>query len=136
MGMSSPAAFASVEDYAARYGQPADPARVAALLDDAAATLLAAYQHNNGEPWQEGASALFDAAAPGVCCSMVARALASPAGFEGASQYTQTAGPYTASVTYANPTADVYATKSDLKRLGLTGGRVWTMRPMTSADRG
>ena len=134
--MSSPAPFATVEDYAARHGQPQDAARVAALLEDATACLLAAYAADAGEPWEVGASPLFDAGAKGVCCSMAARALSSPAGFEGASQYTQTAGPYTASVTYANPTADVYMTKSDLKRLGLAGGRVWAVRPMTDEDRG
>lgn len=133
--MSSAPAFASVEDYASRHGQPQDPARVAALLDDASACLLAAYRRDTGEEWAEGASPTFDRAACGVCCSMAARALSTPTGFEGASQYTQTAGPYTASVTYANPTADLYMTKNDLRRLGLTGGRVWSVRPMVDTDR-
>lgn len=130
------APFAGVEDYEARYGAATDPARVAALLDDASAYLRAAYAADAGAEYEPGASPSFDEGARAVCCAMVARAASVPTGFEGTSQYTQTAGSYSASLTFANPTCDLYLTKSDRLRLGLGGTTIWSVRPMTSADRG
>ena len=128
--------FAGVDDYIARYGTSADLDRVAALLGDASAQLLAEYRHATGEDWAEGASALFDAAAPGVACAMVARALSSPGGMEGVTQVSQTGGPYTASVSFANPSGALWLSKSERSRLGLGGSRVWSICPMTDSDRG
>lgn len=128
--------FAGVDDYIARYGASADLDRVAALLADASSALLSEYRAAVGEDWAEGASPLFDGAAAGVACAMVARALSSPTGMEGVTQVSQTGGPYTASVSFANPSGALWISKSERARLGLGGARVWSIQPMTDADRG
>lgn len=70
-----------------------------------------------------------------VACSIVSRAANVPLGLAGASQYSQTAGSYNASVTFANPTAELWLGKADLKRLGLAGCRIGSIDAMTGADR-
>lgn len=127
--------FATLESYGARYGTPADPERVEALLGDASSMLLTAYERRWGS-YIEGAHPEFDRSAEAVACSIVSRALNVPEGMAGATQYSQTAGSYSASVTFANPTADLWLGKSDLRRLGLAGTRVWSIRPMVGADHG
>ena len=120
--------FATAEDYEARYGAAGDPC-AAALLKDASDALHSAYAARYGEPWREGAHPVFDASAEAVCCAVAHRAMLAPAGMEGASQYTQAAGSYSASVTLANPGGDIYLTRSDLKRLGLLGCRIGSIHP-------
>ena len=116
------AAFATLADYELRYGKVADAesGRVGALLEDASYMLLSAYESR----W--GAYA---------ACSIVSRAVNVPLGLAGATQYSQTAGSYNASVTFANPTAELWVGKSDLKRLGLSGCRIGSIEAMTGADR-
>ena len=115
-------------EYEARYGAPADPERVTALLSDAADMLLTAYERSWGA-YALGAHPEFDRGFKAVACSVVSRAVNVPDGFAGATQYSQTAGSYNASVTFANPAADLWLGKSDLKRLGLAGMRVFSIAP-------
>ena len=122
-------ALASVEDYTARYGEPADSGRATALLDDASA----AYEGFWGEDYAEGAHAAFDRSACAVCCMVVNRVLSAPAAMLGATQYSQGAGGYTASVSYGSALGEMYLGKSDLKRLGLD---VQRMRVLTPIERG
>ena len=122
-------------DYERRYGTPADPERVEALLHDASDALLSEYEARWGEPWREGAHPAFDRNMAAVCCSMVHRVEATPAAFAGATQYSQAAGSYNASVTLANPLGDLYVGKADRRRLGLAGCRVGSLRPMGGRDR-
>ncbi|WP_368133200.1 Gp19/Gp15/Gp42 family protein [Collinsella bouchesdurhonensis] len=126
-------ALASVEDYTARYGEPADSGRATALLDDASALLLSAYEGFWGEDYAEGAHAAFDRSACAVCCMVVNRVLSAPAAMLGATQYSQGAGGYTASVSYGSALGEMYLGKSDLKRLGLD---VQRMRVLTPIERG
>lgn len=121
MGVEKP--FAAVEDYEARYGEAADASRVSTLLDDASAMLMSAYEARWGE-YEAGAHKAFDRSVAAVACSIVNRALSVPDGMAGATQYSEAAGPYNASVTFANPTADLWLGRSDLKRLGMSGGRI------------
>lgn len=124
---------ASVEDYAKRYGSPSDPDRVEALLEDAADMLITAYEGRWGA-YMEGDHPAFDRGFVSVACSVVSRAVNVPDGFAGATQYSQTAGSYNASVTFANPTSDLWLGKSDLRRLGLTGSRIFSVAPMVGDD--
>lgn len=124
-----PEPVAMTVDYEARYGPVDDAARLTTILEDASNILLSKFAERYGRPYEKGASPSFDLNAAAVACSMARRALSAPAGFEGASQLTQTAGPYSASLTYANPNGEVYATRSELKRLGLVGCRVGSIRP-------
>lgn len=120
--------LATLEDYEARYGAVGDPA-ARLVLKDASDALHAAYAARYGAPWALGDHPVFDASSRAVCCAVAHRALLAPTGMEGATQYTQTAGPYSASLTLANPGGDVYLTRSDLKRLGLTGCRIGSISP-------
>lgn len=130
------ASFATVDDYAARYGTPDDESRVEALLEDAAAMLAAAFRRHFGRAYEEGYSDDFDASATAVCCAVVSRAVNVPSGMVGVTQFTQTGGPYSASFSSANPTGDLYLSKSDLERLGLVGTRVWSIQPAIDAGDG
>ena len=114
------AALASVDDYKARYGEPADEVRTEVLLQDASDLMLSAYEDRVGE-YIDGSCPAFDRAAPAVCCLLVNRVLSAPSAMAGATQYSQGAGGYTASVTYGSALGEMYLGKSDLKRLGLMG---------------
>ena len=130
-------AFASVEDYTKRYGDTVDSDRVEVILSDASNVMLNAYESFWGEGYQKGAHEQFDRSATAVCCAIAHRSLSVPAGFEGASQYSQTAGSYNASITFSNPTGDIYLSKTELKRLGLYGqhiGAVMPLMPEVSGD--
>mgnify|MGYP004687516011 CR=1 FL=1 len=119
----------TLDEYAARYGTPPDPERVSALLSDACDMLLTAYEGRFG-CYVEGAHQAFDRGYKAVACSVVSRAVSVPDCFAGATQYSQTAGSYNASVTFANPTADLWLGKSDLRRLGMAGTRIGSIAPM------
>ena len=116
--------FATVTDYVRRYGSVEDSNRVSAVLADAADMLVSEYEAYYGQAYTEGNHPVFDRAACAVCCAVAHRALAVPAGFEGASQYSQTAGSYNASISFSNPMGDLYLGKTDRKRLGLTGQHI------------
>ena len=103
--------------------------RVSALLLDACDMLLTAYEGRWG-CYVEGAHQAFDRGYKAVACAVVSRAVNVPDCFAGATQYSQTAGAYNASVTFANPTSDLWLGKSDLKRLGLAGTRIGSIAPM------
>lgn len=124
--------FATLADYEKRYGEvaPADKERTETILQDASDMLLATYEENYGIPYEEGAHPVFDKSACAVACAVAHRSLSVPAGFEGASQYSQTAGSYNASITFSNPTGDIYLSKTELKRLGLYGQRIGAVMPL------
>lgn len=119
----------TLDEYAARYGIPSDSSRVSALLSDACDMLLTAYEGRWGY-YVEGSHPAFDRGYKAVACAVVNRAVSVPDCFAGATQYSQTAGSYNASITFANPTADLWLGKSDLRRLGLTGMRIGSIAPM------
>lgn len=128
--MDGNAPFASAGDFAARYGPPADEARVEVLLGDASDMLLAAYEGRYGEAHRPGARPAFDRAACAVCCAMVQRAANVPEGFAGATQLSQGGGGYTASVSFGGALGDLYLGKSDIRRLGLDVASTGSIRPM------
>ena len=59
------AALAGIDDYTARYGEPADAARTEVLLQDASDLVLAAFEDRMGA-YAVGACPAFDRAAPAV----------------------------------------------------------------------
>lgn len=130
------APFATLADYESRYGEvaEADGGRVEALLSDASDMLLTAYESRWGA-YKAGDHAAFDRSARSVACAIVSRAVNTPLGLAGATQLSQSAGIYNSSVTFANPTAELWVGKSDLKRLGLAGTRIGSIDAMTGADR-
>lgn len=124
--------FATVTDYADRYGEPADQKRVGVLLADASDYLCSKYLGRYGTEYEEGAHTAFDSNAKAVCCGIVSRMLATPTDLYGVSQYSQGTGSYSASMTYSNPTGDMYLTAAEKSRLGLVGGRVRSIQAAVS----
>ena len=120
--------FATVGDYSARYGEPGDEGRAETLLADASALMLSEFEALFGA-YEEGACAAFDRNAEAVCCLLVNRVLSAPSEMAGATQYSQGAGGYTASITYGSALGDMYLGKSERRRLGLEGQSMRALRP-------
>ncbi len=127
-------ALATVEDYTARYGEPGDAERAALLLDDASNLMLSAFEDALGD-YAEGACAAFDRNACAVCCLVVNRVLTAPSALAGATQYSQGAGGYTASVTYGSALGEMYLGRSELKRLGLLTQSLGALTPLDRTER-
>lgn len=131
------ACFATLSDYEVRCGavdSDSQP-RVEALLEDASAFLEGRFRDRMGCDYEEDINKTFDENVKAVCIAMVSRAVDVPSTLVGVTQQSQTAGSYSASYTYANPTGDLYLSRSDMKRLGLGGTRVGTIAAMTYKDR-
>lgn len=98
--------------------------RATALLSDATAmidTELDAAGISYSEP-----SETFRANLVATCCSMVVRAMPAfdSAGYAPITQFQQTAGVFSSNQTFANPSGDLYLTKSEKAKLGIGSGRV------------
>lgn len=121
MALTVPPAFATAEQLADRWRPltEAETPRAEALLLDASQMILD----------EDTRGVLADLTAPtqtlvSIACSMVIRAMAS--GVEVGPPVTQgswSAGSFSASNTYANPTGDLYLTKSERRRLGFSRQR-------------
>lgn len=118
-------AYATVEDLEARYGELFDERQEQAsvLLDDAAVLIDCMASIDTGDETRM-------AAAKAVSCSMVNRALsASESDMYGVSQQTMTAGSYSQSTSYSNPSGDLYLTGTEKAMLGISGGYIGSIRP-------
>ena len=111
-------ALATVFDYEARYGEAEDPARLAVLLDDAAAMVRSQPGYRLDESDRLAADNFTR-----VVCAVVNRAL-SAGELAGFSNYTQSGVDYSASVTVSNPAGDMYLTAAEKRSLGIGTGRV------------
>lgn len=118
MALTVPPAFATPTDVVERWRPltTEETARAEALLLDASQMILD----------EDTRGLLDDLMAPtqtlvSIVCSMVIRAMAS--GVEAGPPVTQdgwNAGPFGQQRTYANPTGDLYLTKSERRRLGFS----------------
>lgn len=118
-------AFAAVTDVEARWREltVAEKSRAAVLLEDAAAMLTALVAFDTTD-------ATYAEPLKVVSCNMVIRAMsASESDLYGVSQTSMTAGSYSQSWSYSNPSGDMYLTKLDKRLLGITTGYVRTIRP-------
>lgn len=108
--------FATVDDYSAIYGEPSasDAARLPGLLKRASGYILAYFAGD----YVLGEDAVFDLNASTVVCAMAHRVLCAPNGMEGVSQMTQTAGSYSASVSYLDQYMRPLPSELDLLGLG------------------
>ena len=93
--MADVVVLAGAEDYEALYGPVSaeDSARLDATLKRASGYLLSYL-----DGYEEGEDPVLDLNASTVCLAMAHRALCAPRGMEGVSQFSQTAGVYSASV--------------------------------------
>ena len=123
-------AYATVSDLEARWRELTadEETKAGVLLDDAAAIL--------------DTLAVFDSSDPNVAanlrtvsCNMVMRSMSSSADAVGMSQGSMTAGPYTQSWTFANPSGDMYLTKLEKRLLGVTSGYIGSLRPLIGCPR-
>ena len=121
--------FATLEDYIARYGSVIDEIKTNTLLEDASAMLNGVYRSNFSQEYKEGVNRTFDENVTAVCCGIVSRALNVPTGFSDATQFSQNAGAFGATVTFANPTGSIYLGKGDLKKLGLASTVIGSIPP-------
>lgn len=118
-------AFAEVSDIESRWRElsTTEQTRASVLIDDASAMLTALVNVDTDD--EEQAQLLKQ-----VCCSMVIRAMsATESDAFGASQMSMTAGPYTQSWNYANPSGDMYLTKLEKRLLGITSSYISSIRP-------
>lgn len=125
--------FATVDDYGKRYGEPGDEERCKVLLSDASAQMLSAFEEVYGT-YREGVCAAFDRNACAVCCLLVNRVLSAPAAMTGATQYSQGAGGFTASVTYGSALGETFLGKTEQRRLGLNAQIRRVLDPMERGE--
>ena len=109
-------AYATIDDLELRWRPLTadESARAQALLDDAALMLDAVLSAASIQDVEEGALVA-------VSCNMVRRAMAlSDSGMYGVSQGTVSADIYSQTMTYANPTGDMYLTGNEKRMLGIS----------------
>lgn len=117
-------AFADVSDIEARWRalDAAEQTRASALIEDASAMLESLVQVNGED--EEQAKLLNM-----VCCSMVIRAMSATPDAFGVTNATVTAGPYSQSMTYSNPSGDMYLTRMERRLLGVSSGYIGSIEP-------
>lgn len=123
-------AFAQIADIEARWRDLStdEEPRAEALIGDASAMLSALVDVDESDTDQ--ADLLKT-----VCCNMVIRSMSATASDAfGVSQATITAGPYSQSFGYANPSGDMYLTKLEKRLLGITTSYIGTIRPMMRGE--
>lgn len=115
--------FATVEQYEARYGEVNDKSLLAEVLMDVT-RLMASELDRAGISIADEQTADLRMQ---VCRSATYRTMGQEADQElpiGATQYTQSAGVYSESVSIGNPYRDVYLTKAEKRMLGVGRGRI------------
>lgn len=120
-------AFATVADLEARWRDlsDAEEAQASVLLDDAAAYLQALVEV---DPDNEVQAANLKM----VSCNMVKRAMSSSASDAfGVTNATATMGPFSQQVAYANPSGDMYVSKSERAILGIGTATIGSIRAHT-----
>ena len=109
-------AYADVSDLEVRWRTLTDEeqARAEALLDDASAMLDAYITVDETDEKQLNLLKI-------VVCNMVERAMSTGGDMYGVTQQSMTAVGFTQQFSYANPTGDLYITKSEKRMLGISG---------------
>lgn len=113
-------AYATIDDLELRWRPLTadESARAQTLLDDAALMLDATLSAASIQDVEEGALVA-------VSCNMVRRAMAlSDSGMYGVSQGTVSADIYSQTMTYANPTGDMYLTGNEKRMLGISNSYI------------
>ena len=124
-------AYAEVADVEARWHSLSgeERQRASVLIEDASAMLDGLVKVDEDDEAQ--ACQLKT-----VCCNMVIRSMvASMSDMYGVSQQSVTAGPYSQSLSYSNPSGDMYLTKMERRLLGISGsGQYRSIDARTWAD--
>lgn len=127
--------FATVAQLEARWRSLTtdEEARAIALLSDAS-TYLALLLGKSGIDYADASDTLA-AAIQMVTCNIVKRMMDVPDG-PAMTQYSQGAIGYSESMSFANPSGDMYITKAERKMLGLRGSAIGSIRPLYATDGG
>lgn len=122
-------AYATTEQLASRWRvlDDVETARANILLLDASVILATMCAQSGIEI--DDADEIQALAIESIVCEMVKRAMLAPLDEAPMKQYSQTAGSYSESGTFVNPTGDLYLTSSEQKRLGLGKQRLFSVRP-------
>lgn len=118
--------FATSDDLEIRWRPLTPTERDAAdeLLGDASAILRA---ECSGIDERIGDGRLDPAVPRMVVCAMVKRSMIAGDMGAGVSSHQQTAGPFSQSLSFTNPTGDLYLTKAERKRIGCGGQHAFTI---------
>lgn len=127
------AAFAKTSDLEARWRALKDDEaeRAEALLEDAA-TIIEAECERAGVTLDHSSSSTASRLKT-VSCEMVKRAMVASVDQSAVTQGSMTVGPFSQSLTYANPTGDLYLTKRERRMLGI-GARIGFASPWGDAQ--
>ena len=112
-------AYATLEDLQSRWRllSADEQQRATTLLSDAAVKIALACKQSGVAI--DAADELQSEALKSINCEMVKRAMMSPIDMPPVSSFAQTAGSYSESQTYVNPTGDLYMTLGEKKMLGI-----------------
>lgn len=127
-------AFATIDDLQDRWRQLTEDeqARASVLLLDASVKITLFCEHSGVLIDTE--NDLQAEALKAINCEMVKRAMMSPIDMPPVSTFAQTAGSYSESQTYVNPTGDLYLTLSEKKLLGIGGQRLGSIAPVIGGE--
>lgn len=122
--------FADVSDIEARWHtlDASEAARAEVLLSDASAMLARLIGDINVSDTD------YMQLLKQVCCNMVIRSMSvTDSDNYGVDSMSMTAGVYSQSWSYNNPTGDMYLTKLEKRMLGITTGHIGSIRPKIGA---
>ena len=123
-------AYATIADVEARWRTLSadEQTRAEALLSDASLMLSELVEVDEEDDEQAELLKV-------VCCNMVIRAMSATAlDTFGVSQASVTAGPYTQSYSYSNPSGDMYLTKFEKRLLGVSTSYIGSIRAKIAGD--
>ena len=123
-------AYATLEDLQSRWRQLSadEQQRATTLLSDAAVKIALACKQSGVAI--DAADELQSEALKSINCEMVKRAMMSPIDMPPVSSFAQTAGSYSESQTYVNPTGDLYMTLGEKKMLGIGTQKMGSIPPL------
>lgn len=125
-------AFATVEQYEARFGEVADKAMLVECLEDATAAVMAALDSAHidySEPDDRLACRMMR-----VTRSVANRIMPQDFGRVGVTQVSMTAGPYTEQVSYTPAYSTPKLLPSELDMLGVGNSAIGYIRPMMAGE--
>lgn len=123
-------AYATLEDLQSRWRPLSadEQQRATTLLSDAAVKIALACKQSGVAI--DVADSLQSEALKAINCEMVKRAMMSPIDMPPMSSFAQTAGSYSESQTYVNPTGDLYMTLGEKKMLGIGTQKMGSIPPL------
>ena len=123
-------AYATLEDLQSRWRllSADEQQRATTLLSDAAVKIALACKQSGVAI--DAADELQSEALKSINCEMVKRAMMSPIDMPPVSSFAQTAGSYSESQTFVNPTGDLYMTLGEKKMLGIGTQKMGSITPI------